>query len=355
MRVLLCQLILNIVSSYQLICQSELQGIVYERHSGLPASYSHVFLSSNPSIGTITNEDGKFRLFTNEILLDTIEISHVGFHPVIKVTADLHKLDTIWLEQQTTLLSEITVLEKSAKTIIGEVIDNLSKNHGLAGMNFDFYTRVAKLDERQDKNHALYEIAGKIRIRSRRMSFALSGIRVHYNDLSKLRFTSILKLNYDNPTMWVWSFLKRNKVNQFTFYYQGEAIIRERSCYLIEFKVDGDFEYYNSGVIYIDKSTLGILRLTVKRDNKILHSVDYVKFKDKFIPLKSIDMHSNLGHTELLTLYRPIELVSSRSLQYSQYLSAEKISKYEKLGEKAVLKFCQEFNCPTIPQKYYKK
>lgn len=335
--------------------QYPIEGVVYDPSTRTPISFAHVYSMGESAKGTVTNEDGHFQIVVDNPNTDSLSISFIGYSTKEIAASSLTGHDTVWLEGGSLKLREILVVEKSTNSIIDNVIEKLRLNHSLAGRHFRFYSRVAYINPNDRLNLALFETVGRIFVRRKKMRFALEGIDLHYNHMYKLRFTSILKLNYANPLMWRWSFLRKSKKSDYEYESLEDAEVDGKMCYKMRFASKRKDDYFDAGELVIDKMTFALLRLELEHNGVKAYEVDYVPFEGKFVPYRSIERTQSIYNVELLTVYNIAQPPTDQMQDYIPFIVAEKIKDYLDLGGEAVDRFCTEFNCPPIPERYREK
>ncbi|MDR6300445.1 DUF5686 and carboxypeptidase-like regulatory domain-containing protein [Mesonia maritima] len=124
--------------------QQEISGIIVNEETQEPLAFVNVTFKNNPSIGTISDIDGKFSIALNENSAE-LKFSYIGFQTkVIKVTTGDSSLN-ISLKPSEEQLSEIILSsENPAIPIIKKVIANREKNHpeNLPEFSHDYYNKV---------------------------------------------------------------------------------------------------------------------------------------------------------------------------------------------------------------------
>ncbi len=139
--------LLGLLSTF-LISQSIFQGELIDSKSGEPVEFANVFFLNNQRIGTLSRQDGSFRLvhpISN--LEDTIVISSITYKHLFVPTSRFQRSTLVLeLDEEIHELDEITVVpENQLVKLLHKVIDNVSKNypnqkHRLHGF-YQEYTR----------------------------------------------------------------------------------------------------------------------------------------------------------------------------------------------------------------------
>lgn len=109
--------LLTLLSSSILFSQNKIEGIIVDSLKN-PIQYTNIGIL-NKSIGTVSNEEGKFILnISNANLNDTLRVSCFGYKPkdFLVKNIELEKLIRIELEEEVTILEEINILSGDLKT-----------------------------------------------------------------------------------------------------------------------------------------------------------------------------------------------------------------------------------------------
>ena len=118
--------------------------ILYDSVHNKPVSLAHIY-SANGDLATVSNESGAFDFFNlSESTSDKILISHVSYQRKILSAKLLPQLDTIFMNENSILLSEVVVYEEDIDLIvreIAEILKNESISYGKA-----FYRQVSFTD-----------------------------------------------------------------------------------------------------------------------------------------------------------------------------------------------------------------
>lgn len=103
-------------------------GIVLSSQDKAPVTYCNIY-SKNSAVGTITNDEGYFKLnFTTP--LDSIIISHLGYEKIgYPINNFFEHGDTIYLTPKVVQLNEVTIFGGDPKQIITKAIKKLSSNY----------------------------------------------------------------------------------------------------------------------------------------------------------------------------------------------------------------------------------
>lgn len=88
---------------------------------------------------TITNGNGFFQISANPN--DTIEISYIGFQPIIDRAINLSKKDTLILKEKTTTLNNIVVTSINPLSIVTKIVSK-NKQYIPKSFNYDVYVKT---------------------------------------------------------------------------------------------------------------------------------------------------------------------------------------------------------------------
>jgi hypothetical protein len=126
-----------------------LKGKVIDLKYGDVVPYAHVFISGS-SLGTVSNEAGKFRLLVpGKMASDSLTISSIGFTPATFSVAEVlaSKQTNFTLTADTHLLNEVVILPTDPFELIQEAIDKIPVNYRTSpGKQQIFYREMARTD-----------------------------------------------------------------------------------------------------------------------------------------------------------------------------------------------------------------
>ncbi|GAA4912602.1 carboxypeptidase-like regulatory domain-containing protein [Mucilaginibacter defluvii] len=118
------------VSSAQVV-----EGIVTDAGTGQPLPYVNVGIVGN-SIGTVTDDKGKYKLDLKGSINDTVKISMIGYKPLVLISSAFisnYQGKSIRLESDNIKLKEVTVKPKKWKTaVLGNTTKSKSSNSGFS-------------------------------------------------------------------------------------------------------------------------------------------------------------------------------------------------------------------------------
>ncbi|WP_299901418.1 carboxypeptidase-like regulatory domain-containing protein [uncultured Aquimarina sp.] len=131
-----------------------IEATVFDKETKDPLPFTNVLLE-NTSIGTITNEDGKFELtFSKKYASSSVIFSFVGYEnnsiPVKKLKSPTQK---IFLKSISTSLDEIVVTAKNKyKEMINEAISLIPKNYAQQPVTLEtYYRELTKINDNYTK------------------------------------------------------------------------------------------------------------------------------------------------------------------------------------------------------------
>ena len=85
-----------------------LTGVVYDKATKQSIPGAYVYLDGT-SIVDVTTNSGKFTLSTKQLINTKLVLSHVGYHPLIIENPFMNLPDTIYMEERSNILGEVTV------------------------------------------------------------------------------------------------------------------------------------------------------------------------------------------------------------------------------------------------------
>jgi len=251
-----------------------------------PIPYAHIWLMSNPNIGTVSNEDGFFLLKTK--IKSDLMISHIGFSAIVLRYNEVNKLQhSIQLPKAVTKLNEVMVTNKEStgSEIIRKVISMLKSNHEVEPVVYSFYTRVSNYHSADSTLNMLGEYVGyiyqnnlhdsKYSIEKCRIgSFSFEGAE----NIETHRVISADKMKIDNMFKYKEDFLHSRKSRIYRFEVLDDRLIfNGRESILIRFETD-ESTYEKQGTLVIDKKDYAIARKTLTdKSNILLKQVTFVK------------------------------------------------------------------------------
>ncbi|MCD8742102.1 carboxypeptidase-like regulatory domain-containing protein [Mucilaginibacter roseus] len=111
------------------------EGVVTDAGSGQPLAYVNVGIVGK-SIGTVTDDKGRYKLDLKGSVSDTVKISMIGYKPFVLLSsafASGYQGKTVKLEADNIKLKEVTVKPKKWKTaVLGNTTKSKSSNSGFS-------------------------------------------------------------------------------------------------------------------------------------------------------------------------------------------------------------------------------
>ncbi|PKQ70785.1 DUF5686 and carboxypeptidase-like regulatory domain-containing protein [Raineya orbicola] len=146
MKKLLLTFILLSLSSFLLAQKITITGKLADAKTQEPLIGAIVRLSQNKQIGTVTDENGNFKLVFN-YLKDSLVFEYTGYKTKkVPFTAQAQQVFSLLLEEDTQAIEEITVVpgENPAYAILRKVVKNKSKNDKRRAKFYecDIYNRI---------------------------------------------------------------------------------------------------------------------------------------------------------------------------------------------------------------------
>lgn len=165
-------LVVGIHQNYGQEGNIDLEAIVLDEETKESLPYTNVMIEET-SIGTTTNEEGKFELtVTKKYAKSNVVFSFIGFDIVKRKLQDFKVGDTIYLKPSSTSLETISIVVKNKyRELIKAAINNFSNNYPQEPTLMDvYYKELTKIDNQYTK---FTDVAGK---------FYYSGYNNLYND-----------------------------------------------------------------------------------------------------------------------------------------------------------------------------
>ena len=97
-----------VVLSYIQINAQNLTGVVYDKTTKQPIPGVYVYLDGT-TIGDITANSGRFTLSIKQMINTKLVLRHIVYNTIVIETPFIHLSDTIYMEEQVNMLSEVTV------------------------------------------------------------------------------------------------------------------------------------------------------------------------------------------------------------------------------------------------------
>lgn len=211
------------------------------------------------NIGTISNEDGDFSLKSNKCKIN-VEISHLLYESK-KIEFDCKNIlsKNIVLNENPTLLNEVTVTALTAEEITKRTILNLEDNHAIDKVTYNIFSRIV---EHQDYNPITLKesIFNMGHDKTNKAQFKIIKLRgkAYLNSgekaLNKTRLIDIHSNDSHILLRYKPNFLKKIK-KKYSYSYKGMVKMGNKEYYIIELKSSG---YIKNVIIHIDVESYGV-------------------------------------------------------------------------------------------------
>jgi hypothetical protein len=131
----LCVICFFVLNTRNISAQHQIQGKVLRQSDNSPISFANVYLKSKASIGTITNQEGYFRLNVPQDASGSLAISFIGFETKTISLAEVGSdVLTIVLSEGRNELSEVVIMpEDTLKKLIERAFNLIDKNYPSSG------------------------------------------------------------------------------------------------------------------------------------------------------------------------------------------------------------------------------
>ncbi len=269
-------------------------GTLYDKETQEPIIYASVGLSG-AGIGTITNQNGEFRLrLFDEYRQDTLHFSHLGYHPQDIACAMLaDKYSTFALEPNPIYLQEIVVRPVNPVKVLNEMLERRYENYSLAPVYLTSFYREGI--ERKKGMVSLSEGVFNVR-KTSFSSYAADQVKllkmrkvsnVHEKDtlITKIKSGIHACLMLDIIKQ-VPDFLRAEEESPYLYTHSQITVIEDRLVDVIHFEQKKSYkEPLYRGDVFIDKDNRALLKAEFE-----IHP-DYIKkATNMFIERKSKDL-----------------------------------------------------------------
>jgi hypothetical protein len=103
---------IKLLISFNISAQTIFEGCILDKNTKIPLSYATIIFKNN-HIGTISNNDGRFKVIIKKKLLsDTIQFSYIGYINKNISCSGMKKNDTIYLTRDVLNIKEVIVIAK---------------------------------------------------------------------------------------------------------------------------------------------------------------------------------------------------------------------------------------------------
>lgn len=244
-------------------------GTLYDKETQDPIIYASVGLSK-AGIGTITNQNGEFRLRLSDLYRnDTLHFSHLGYYPQdISCTILADKYSTFSLEPNTINLQEIIVRPVKPIVVLNEMLEKRKENYPLNPVYLTSFYREGI--ERKKGMVSLSEGVFKVR-KTPFSSYATDQVKllkmrkvsnVHEKDTIIARIKSgihaclMLDIVKQVP-----DFLRAEEESPYVYTHAGITVVDNRMVDIIHFEQKETYkDPLYRGNVYIDKDNKALLK-----------------------------------------------------------------------------------------------
>lgn len=286
-----------------------IEGVVYNSANKEALPYANVFLP-NSFNGTISNSNGEFKLLVpQESARDSLTVSFIGYHSQTFSITDLTSPVVIYLNENTTALSEVIVTGYTAETIIKMAIENIPNNYFIKPYKSKGFYRVtsekdnsyihlseAVFDIYQSKLDKPYKQFKLDKMRAIKDEKASKGI-----DLG-LRPGSIYGFDIVNNTDGI-EIINKTGLKQHHFTIEGTEYIDGHETYKIAFDQKDINKSGYKGYLLIDKKDLAFIYFNFGLSPK---GLVYKKFGDAALRtlLKMVGIQISMNRNAYQILYK---------------------------------------------------
>ncbi|WP_071146967.1 carboxypeptidase-like regulatory domain-containing protein [Bacteroides ihuae] len=288
-----------------------LKGRVYDALSKEVIPYVSVSMS-NGSIGSITNQDGEFKLVIPDSLShSSIKLSHVGYlNEEVKASALVDRYTEILLEPKVISLQEVVVRAVNPLHVLQKMQDERERNYSSVPVYLTtFYREVI---EHKKKNIDLTEAVLKVYKNAYRKISTMDQVklikmrRVFKKQESDTIFTKMKSGVKSSLTLDIIKEMPdflTPKTGESTFVYRYTDIseIDKRRIYIISFEQNKDItEPLYKGQLYIDTENYALLEAHFE-----INPIYAEKATDIFVEKKSHDYKLTLKRAAYTVSYKP--------------------------------------------------
>lgn len=261
--------------------QNAITKILLDKESYEPIKTAHVYLNNHLKTGTITNEDGRFIIWSRSEL-DSINISHVSYLSRKYAVADI-KSDTIFLPQSNNTIDEVMVCSLSGTEILKRAIDSLEANHAFHPIYYNAYVRVLKYELDYSKLHVMSEYDMSLYQKNKStFKFQINKTRAApFSDTGKkyfkdMRMTGAISIISDNIYKWQEDFFNKRKIKKYAIKIIGHEKHEGKVYYKLSCNpINAESDY---AVLLVDMNSYGIKKIT-KYYSQEKDEFDEVTFK----------------------------------------------------------------------------
>jgi hypothetical protein len=121
-------LILGVLSSFLTFSQTSIEGYIFDKTTNQSLPYATIKLISNHSNYTITNEDGKFEIYS-KLPTDSLEVRFLGFQTKKVPIAFFEKNVKLYISPNILSLKEVVVVAKKNKNYTYNLLNSLIQKY----------------------------------------------------------------------------------------------------------------------------------------------------------------------------------------------------------------------------------
>jgi|LakMenE01Jun11ns_1017448.scaffolds.fasta_scaffold9828229_2 hypothetical protein len=245
-----------------------IKGKLVDSHSKEPIPYASIYIKGK-SIGTTTNEDGRFLFHVpSQFAKDTLIVSVIGYNDFTSTVRLLtEKESMIELKQDNTLLNDVTIraskIELTGKDIVKKAVANIPKNYPMKPFIIEGFFRDLQIEN--GKAVELLEAALRFRYKDYNPGYEdveIIEVRRSYNKRHPINGTydrqnSIIDLMEDN-------YVKHRFGPMSTkgWRFEVDSVLSYNNLTL--YKITGEKGPSESVVMFINSDDFSILRLDLK-------------------------------------------------------------------------------------------
>jgi len=245
-----------------------IKGKLVDSHSKEPIPYTSIYIKGK-SIGTTTNEDGRFLFHVpSQFAKDTLIVSVIGYNDFTSTVRLLtEKESMIELKQDDTLLNDVTIraskIELTGKDIVKKAVANIPKNYPMKPFIIEGFFRDLQIEN--GKAVELLEAALRFRYKDYNPGYEdveIIEVRRSYNKRHPINGTydrqnSIIDLMEDN-------YVKHRFGPMSTkgWRFEVDSVLSYNNLTL--YKITGEKGPSESVVMFINSDDFSILRLDLK-------------------------------------------------------------------------------------------
>jgi hypothetical protein len=245
-----------------------IKGKLVDSHSKEPIPYASIYIKGK-SIGTTTNEDGRFLFHVpSQFAKDTLIVSVIGYNDFTSTVRLLtEKESMIELKQDNTLLNDVTIraskIELTGKDIVKKAVANIPKNYPMKPFIIEGFFRDLQIEN--GKAVELLEAALRFRykdynpgyedveiievIRSYNKRHPINGTYDRQNSIIDLMEDNYVKHRFGPMSTKGWRF-------------EVDSVLSYNNLTL--YKITGEKGPSESVVMFINSDDFSILRLDLK-------------------------------------------------------------------------------------------